>query len=134
MLSYDRPPAGRGLIVGLPADRRLRRSQDITAVVRRGRRARSGGLVVHVAGRDPAPGVQGPRLAFVAPRTVGPAVVRNRVRRRLQEQLRALHRDGALVGDVDLVVRLLPGAAGAASPELGEQLRSTLRRLKVLAS
>lgn len=120
--------------MGLPVERRLRRGADITAVVRRGHRARSGGLVVHAAhrGSGGAGAPTGPRLAFVAPRTVGPAVVRNRTRRRLQEHLRALHTDGALVADVDLVVRLLPGAATEASDELGRQLRATLRRLGVL--
>ena len=127
--------------MGLPAERRLRRGTDITAVVRRGDRARSGGLVVHAAHRDGTVAddavssgsvAPGPRLAFVAPRTVGPAVVRNRTRRRLQEQVRGLHRDGALVADVDLVVRLLPAAAGSGSAQLGSQLRSALGRLGVL--
>ncbi|WP_380164246.1 ribonuclease P protein component [Jannaschia sp. R86511] len=43
--------------MALPADRRLRRGADITAAVRRGSRARSGGLVVHGLRRAPvAPG------------------------------------------------------------------------------
>ena len=75
----------------------------------------------------------GPRIAFVAPRTVGNAVVRNRTRRRLQAHLTDLVRCGALTDDVDLVLRLLPASAAADQPELGRQLRSALRRLGVLA-
>lgn len=127
--------------MALPAERRLRRGADITAAVRRGGRARSGGLVVHgltrgqpvdtVAAR-PVAAATGARIAFVAPRTVGNAVVRNRTRRRLQAQLVELVAAGALTADVDLVLRLLPASAQADQPELGRQLRAALRRLGVL--
>lgn len=123
--------------MGLPAERRLRRGSDITAVVRGGDRARAGGLVVHAARRAGgpeagAPGPGGPRVGFVAPRAVGPAVVRNRTRRRVQEQVRSMVGEGRLVEDVDLVVRLLPAATGAGSPDLRRQLQSALGRLGVL--
>ena len=74
----------------------------------RGRRVRSGGLVVHGLLRTAGgsgrrrPGAGGPRVAFVAPRTCGPAVRRNRTRRRVQEQVRARSRARALPADVDL--------------------------------
>ncbi len=125
--------------MALPAERRLRRGADITAAVRRGSRARSGGLVVHGLARDHAPdqerllaGASGPRIAFVAPRAVGNAVVRNRTRRRLQAHLNDLVGSGVLTDDVDLVLRLLPASATTDQPELGRQLRSALRRLGVL--
>lgn len=121
--------------MGLPVERRLRRGADVTAVVRGGRRARAGGLVVHGAHRSlegPATELLGPRIAFVAPRTVGTAVVRNRTRRRVQAQLTSLCSVGDLAADVDLVVRLLPAATGASSRELREQLRTALGRLGVL--
>ena len=63
---------------------------------------------------------------------MGTAVVRNRVRRRVQAHVVDLVRAGALTADVDLVVRLLPASGGADHAELGRQLRSTLRRLGVL--
>ena len=118
--------------VGLPAERRLRRAADITAVVRRGSRARSGGLVVHGLRRADDVGARGPRVAFVAPRTVGDAVVRNRTRRRLQAHVYDLHRAGALHTDVDLVLRLLPASTGYDHDALGAQLRRGLQRLGVL--
>ena len=120
-----------GCAVALPAERRLRRGADITAVVRRGRRARSGGLVVHGLRRSGGT-ARGPRIAFVAPRTVGTAVVRNRTRRRLQAHLVDLVRDGALHVDVDVVVRLLPASGTSTAPELGHQVRAALGRLGVL--
>ena len=101
--------------------------------VRRGRRVRAGGLVVHGRRREAVDGTHpaGPRVAFVAPRTCGPAVRRNRTRRRVQEQLQAMVRGGTLDADVDLVVRLLPEATGASTPELGAWLAAALRKLGV---
>lgn len=142
--------------MGLPADLRLRRGQDITRAVRRGRRVRAGGLVLHClrrpeddvegqgagldadadadAGRSGGQGrpARGPRVAFVAPRTTGPAVRRNRTRRRVQEQLRTMVAGGTLTAEVDLVVRLHPEATAAGSGELAGWLSSGLRRLGVL--
>ncbi len=71
-------------------------------------------------------------MAFVAPRTVGNAVRRNRTRRRLQAELDELFSTDALTADVDLVLRLLPASAGSESAVLGRQLRAALRRLGVL--
>lgn len=133
--------------MALPAERRLRRGGDITAVLRRGRRARSGALVVHALRRpDAAPASpaaagaarrpalpSGPRVAFVAPRTVGTAVVRNRTRRRLQAHVVDLGREGALHADVDLVLRLLPDSGSASATELGRALRSALDRLGLVS-
>jgi ribonuclease P protein component len=67
------------------------------------------------------------RVGFVVSGAVGPAVVRNQVRRRLRhlavDHLRRLP-DGAL-----LVVRALPGAAGASSAQLAADLTRVLDRL-----
>lgn len=120
--------------MGLPVAMRLRLRPDITAAVRGGRRARAGGLVVHCLRRGP--GVDavapGPRVAFVAPRTVGSAVVRNRTRRRVQAHLQTLVATGTLPDDLDLVVRLLPSAGEETYEELGRQLHQALSRLGVL--
>ena len=106
-------------------------------MVRRGRRARAGGLVVHALARSDGTAVSGlaepgasrsPRVAFVAPRACGPAVRRNRTRRRVQEALRTLVSDG-VVGDDDLVVRFLPAATDAGTEELSTWLTSALRTL-----
>ncbi len=74
-------------------------------------------------GASPAP----PRVGFVVSGAVGPAVVRNQVRRRLRHltvgQLSRLP-DGTL-----LVLRALPAAAGASSAQLGTDVAQVLERL-----
>jgi ribonuclease P protein component len=117
----------------LAADQRLRRADDFAAVIRRGRRAARDGLVVHVyardlVGRPPAgdrPDVVVPaRAGFLVPRAVGTAVTRNTVRRRLRHALRdELPR---LSPGTDVVVRVLPAAAGQSFGELREHLGAAL--------
>ena len=67
------------------------------------------------------------RVGFVVSAAVGPAVVRNRVRRRLRH-LAAAHLgrfpDGTL-----LVLRALPAAAAATSAQLSADLTAVLERL-----
>lgn len=59
----------------------LRSRSDIGRVRRKGIRRRAGGITVIAA-----PGGSGrPRVAFIASRAVGPAVLRNRAKRRLRE-------------------------------------------------
>ena len=73
-----------------------------------------------------------PRAGFVVSKAVGPAVVRNRVKRRLRhlvaERLDRLPR-GAV-----LVVRALPPAAGAHAADLARDLDSALARLSAPAA
>jgi ribonuclease P protein component len=117
----------------LPAGSRLRRSTDFAAVLRRGsgsvrspRRTLVATLWVPttddalVATTVPAPAQAG----FIVSRVVGPAVVRNRVRRRLRHLVRA--RLEALPSGGRLVVRALPPAATASSAVLGHDLDSAL--------
>ena len=76
-------------------------------------------------GADAAPA----QVGFVVGRTVGGAVVRNRVRRRLRHLTRAhLQR---LPQSTRLVVRALPPAAGLSSRELGDALARCLDRVLV---
>lgn len=108
----------------LAADQRLRRADEFATVIRRGRRAARNGLVVHlhVAAGDGA--TRRPRAGFVVPRAVGSAVTRNKVRRRLRHLLRTeLDR---LAAGSDVVVRVLPEAAGRSFDELGRHLRDAL--------
>jgi ribonuclease P protein component len=106
----------------------LRRSADFTATMRASRAVRAGGMVVlHAAPPDPAAAGAGTRVGFVVPRTVGPAVTRNRVRRRLRHLLR--DRLDRVPAGTRLVVRVLPPAAGATSAQLAAVLDRALDRL-----
>ncbi|GGJ88148.1 hypothetical protein GCM10010123_17160 [Pilimelia anulata] len=114
----------------VPAACRLRRSADFAAVIRLGRRAGRGALVVHLAvPNDPEPArPDSPELpvraGFVVSRAVGGAVARNRVKRRLRHLVAA--RLGGLPPGTDVVVRALPAAAAATSGGLGADLDAAL--------
>ena len=83
-----------------------------------------GHLLVRADGihdREPA------RVGFVVSRAVGPAVTRNRVKRRLRELMRGyLH---CLPGGSLLVVRANAAAAHASQPGLAADLDSVISRL-----
>ncbi|WP_432049623.1 ribonuclease P protein component [Verrucosispora sp. NA02020] len=124
----------------LAAAQRLRRSIDFAAAVRGGRRAGRGTLVVHLtlpvtpgaADATPEPARGGAesssapvsRAGFVVSKAVGPAVVRNRVRRRLRHLTR--ERLAALPAGSTLVVRALPAAADVTYQRLGADLDAAL--------
>jgi ribonuclease P protein component len=109
----------------LPAPARLRRREDFTLAVRRGRRAGRNTLVVHYLTPEGAGPVA--RVGFVVGRAVGNSVVRHRTAR----QLRHLVRDrlDRLPAGSMLVIRALPAAAGADSATLGRDLDAALSRL-----
>jgi len=113
----------------LPAGNRLRRAPDFASAVRGGRRAGRNSLVLHLrapelAGAElPAP----PRVGLVVGRSVGPAVTRNLVKRRLREILRS--RLAHLPAGSVLVVRALPPAARAGSAALAADIDAGLARL-----
>jgi len=78
----------------------------------------------YAAASDPAAPA---RAGFVVGKTVGPAVVRNRVRRRLREVVRA--RLAVLPGGSRLVVRAQPGAADASYDALAGYVDAALAKL-----
>ena len=115
----------------LPAGSRLRHRTEFTATVRGSRATRGRGLLLVHARRaagtgTAAAGVARARAGFVVSRAVGPAVVRNRVRRRLRHLLRA--RLATVPAGTDLVVRALPPSAAATSADLGAALDEALAR------
>lgn len=107
---------------------RLTAGRMFAPTIRQGRRAGTRRLVVHL---DPAPvarsGATTPLVGFVVSKAVGPAVVRNRVRRRLRHLAR--ERLVSLPGPAVLVVRALPPAADASSADLGRDLDRALERV-----
>jgi ribonuclease P protein component len=70
-----------------------------------------------------------PRVGFVVSKAVGNSVVRHRVTRRLRHLFR--DRLGTVRPGCTLVVRALPSAAEADSADLGSDLDSALRRLRL---
>lgn len=108
----------------LPRASRLRRSAEFGQVMRRGVRAGSTLLVVHASDRSDVLDTSVTRVGFVVSRTVGDAVTRNRVKRRLRHLTRA--RLEQLPPHLSVVVRALPAAATADSAALGEALDSGL--------
>jgi ribonuclease P protein component len=117
----------------LPAQARLRRRPEFTAVVRSGRRAGRPTMVLHYLSARPAQPASRPaapagaRAGFVVGKAVGNSVVRHRVTRRLRAVvLQELHR---LPATADLVVRARPEAGTATSALLHRDLVSGLDRL-----
>lgn len=114
----------------LPRRHRLVDSSGFKEAVRRGKRAGSKSLVVHllVPGTGPvADRETEPQVGFVVSKAVGPAVVRNRVKRRLRHQARESL--SGLPGSAVLVVRALPAAADASYVDLGTDLKRCLARV-----
>jgi len=103
----------------LPAESRMRRRPEFTAAVRQGSRSGRTLLTGHLL-VPPGGGDTPPRAGFVVNRSVGPAVVRNRVRRRLRVLVREYL--SSLPGGSLLVVRAHPQAATASQADLAAEL------------
>ncbi|WP_022908882.1 ribonuclease P protein component [Aestuariimicrobium kwangyangense] len=109
---------------------RLRASDDFRRTVRQGVRVARPTLVVHARTHHSPPGVPSTQVGFVVSKSVGGAVVRNRVKRRLRHLSRPLVESSS---DLHVVVRALPAAASASSDTLASDLagawQATVRRL-----
>ncbi len=108
---------------------RLSRSRDFDAVYRKGRSVSTRYLTLYVFPRDDDPDGS-PRLGLAVPKAVGPAVERNRLKRRLREAWRELG-DDVLPGR-DYVLAARPGLAEPAESRgqgwLVEQVAESLRK------
>lgn len=106
----------------MPTLEMLRHKADFDAIGRHGT-VRSSGLLVLRSARTERPGT---RIGLSTPRTLGGAVQRNRVRRRLRDLLRG--QLGAMSSGWDLLLIARPEAGSATYAELREALRSLLER------
>lgn len=111
----------------LPAQYRMTRSTEFGTTVSQGMRAVQPDLVVHAL-RTEDTSEAGPRIGLVVAKSVGNAVQRHRVARRLRHVARAV------LDDLDpadrVVIRALPGSRDAVSARLEQELRTALRRAK----
>ena len=110
---------------------RLTASRLYAPTIRRGERAGTRTLVVHLAAPAPSGAAADPAepvVGFVVSKAVGGAVVRNQVKRRLRHLAR--ERLTSLPGSAVLVVRALPAAATASSVQLGADLDRALDRVR----
>jgi ribonuclease P protein component len=100
---------------------RLVRADDYRRLVRRGRRVGTQHTLVYLSRGDVS---LPPRFGFIVPKTVGVAVERNLVRRRLK----ALAHDAlpTLGPGTEIVIRALPGAAQAGWDILRSEISSVL--------
>jgi ribonuclease P protein component len=98
----------------------LRSPRDFSALQSQGR-GRAHPLVAVRVRRN---GLEQDRFGISTGKRVGGAVVRNRVRRRLREILRAWDHSGTVHWDILIVAR--PGSAGASFPELQAALLKLL--------
>lgn len=112
----------------LPRHHKLRSPQDFKRVIRRGTRAGSRTLVVHLsaAAHTEPDGVTsgGPRFGFVVSKAVGNAVTRHAVTRKLRHQCQALCDEGFFDTGDQVVVRALPAIAAADS----RRIRADIKR------
>ncbi len=102
----------------------MTRSTEFGATVKQGVRAAQPDLVVHLC-RDDADAT-GPRIGLVISKSVGTAVQRHQVARRLR------HVTKSVLDELDacerVVIRALPGSRDAASSRLQQELRTGLQR------
>lgn len=109
----------------LPAAARMRHRSEFTLAIREGSRAGRSLLVGHLRIRPET--AEQARIGFIVSRAVGPAVVRNRVRRRLRHLAAGYLQ--VLPGGSLLVLRANPPAATASQADLAADLGLVLRAL-----
>jgi ribonuclease P protein component len=96
---------------------------DFRTAVRRGRRVGTSGAVLHVLER---PGSEPSRFGFIVTKSVGNAVTRNLVRRRLRSVSRDILVD--LPVGADVVMRALPGSEQVPWATLHAEIADGLRK------
>ena len=106
---------------------RITTEDDYRGVVRRGARLVSPNAVTYFrAPKNDESSTGAPRFGFIVAKSVGVAVIRNRVRRRLKAASYSML-DQVKPG-TDVVVRALPGAASQPYGVLCQELAASLRK------
>lgn len=121
--------------MALPKQHRLRRSQDFTAVYRRGRKAVSRHLVMRIlpsSSPDPLPtNFQSSQFGIAVSQKVSKrAVVRNRLKRQLQAALRELL--PRLKAGLKVVINVRPSAVACEYCEFLRELEQLFVELEVI--
>jgi ribonuclease P protein component len=115
----------------LPAQYRMTRSAEFGQTVSKGIRAVQPDLVVHALRVDD-PESHTPKIGLVVSKSVGSAVDRHRVSRRLRHVARGVVNELA-AGD-RIVIRALPSSRHAISARLDQELRLALERTRATAA
>ena len=109
---------------------RLSRSRDFDAVYRHGRSVSTRYLTLYWFAREDGVEAEAARLGLAVPKSVGSAVVRNKMKRQLRELFRT--RAETLPADQDYVLVVRPGLAEAADARgfdwLGERVDEILEK------
>jgi ribonuclease P protein component len=120
-----------GVTAVLSARNRMKRSTDFDTTVKRGTRAVQPDLVMYVRrGNDAV--ADAPKVGLIVSRSVGSAVQRHRLARRLRHAARGLV--DTLDRSDHLVIRALPSSRDVGSSRLAEELRAGLRRIESAGS
>jgi ribonuclease P protein component len=109
----------------------MTRSTDFDTTVKHGTRAVQPDLVVYARrGTDKAAG--GPKVGLIIARSVGSAVQRHQLARRLRHVAREVV--AGLDRSERVVIRALPSSRDVGSARLEEELRAGLRRIEATGS
>jgi ribonuclease P protein component len=108
----------------------MTRSADFTHTVKQGVRAAQSDLVVHGYRGATCPSDGAPLVGFIVAKSVGGAVDRHRVARKLRHSAHLIVRD--LDPSDRVVIRALPGSREADSAQLRAELRTGVRRVREL--
>ena len=118
----------------LPAHHKLTSPAEFHRTIKKGSKAGSRTVVVHVFDRtatcpDAPVATTGPRFGLVVSKAVGNAVVRHRTSRRLRHVCMSLmDSPDVLPRGADVVVRALPRSGSATSEELRADIVKALRK------
>jgi ribonuclease P protein component len=107
----------------LPASARLRKSSDISAVMKSGARFSAKLVVLHVAQSSS----EHTKFAFAVGKNVGNSVVRHKVTRQLRHAITPLI--GSFPTGSYVVVRALPEANQASFAQISENLKFVISKL-----